>query len=649
MDRRLVPPLSVETPVGVRFEDLGDRLRLTAVEDQRDAATGFLAHPAWTVGFGLRDVGGDEARYLGFSFTQFALPVRGGHGRSPLWNPAPNLNSPPVVVPLAITTPHGSVLLAPLDSWHEQVITVTEDESGETSFGWGWHGDLDEIPSGFTSTLGIYEGPSIDALFDRWGADIGRSSTTPSGPQPDRWPVRSHLSYWTDNGAAYWYRTEPGLDLPTTIEAKLEELDEAGIVIGSIELDSWFYPHEVSRAVSDVGYLDDVPPTGMLEWTARPDVLPDGVEGLADRLGRPPLILHARHISPHSPYVTDDDGWWVELAAHPRDPAFFDRWLDDAARWGATCVELDWMIMTFFGVRALRAAPGRLLAWQRALDRGAARRDLSLLWCMAAPGDYLASVELDSVVALRSCDDYRFAEDPAFLWRWYLTVNRLLAAIGKPAFKDCFFSMADPGETEIDGDAHAEVECLLASLSAGPVGIGDRLGRTDPTVVSRACRPDGVLVGSDRPVALVDGSLFLTAEDPEPIWAETMSGRWRYLVAIHASDTTEPVTGTHRLDEPHLVYDWRSGTAAVTDEITVTLPWRGWAHHVCCPLEADEDGQPVAVIGDPGRYATMGRTRVTPTGPGRAELHLAPGEPRAVLRVWRESTGLDDLDVTDGR
>ena len=69
----------------------------------------------------------------------------------------------------------------------------------------------------------------------------------------------------------------------------------------------------------------------------------------------PPLVIHSRHISPSSPYLDEGD-WWVDaLAAQPVDPQFFRRWFDDAVRWGVCCIEQDWMLMYWFGVRALRA------------------------------------------------------------------------------------------------------------------------------------------------------------------------------------------------------------------------------------------------------------------------------------------------------
>ena len=158
------------------------------------------------------------------------------------------------------------------------------------------------------------------------------------------------------------------------------------------------------------------------------------------------------------------------------------------------------MLLSWFGVRALRAAPDRAAAWQRALDALADELGVDLIWCMATPADIVLAATLDHVVAVRTSDDYRFAADPALLWTWYLTVNRLAGALGLRAFKDCFFSRRPSrGDDAIDGDEHAELEALLACMSAGPVGIGDRIGRTDREVVMRTCDIDGRIRHVDRP------------------------------------------------------------------------------------------------------------------------------------------------------
>ena len=645
MTQRILGPITPPAVDGVAFHDLGDRLVLEATQTLDGRSTGSFADPTLAVSFTPERFQAPSVSFVGFAYTQFALPVRARPGGRFDFRPASNLSSPPAVMPLLLTSTDGRVeLLAPMNSWHEQVIAVDEHpDAPSMTFRWGWHGDIDRVESGDRTELGIFTGTSVSAVFEAWG-DAVRSTANTLRPGPEADPLLTHLSYWTDNGAAYWYRTEPGSDLPSTLCAKVDELDTLGVPVRSVELDSWFYPHETNRPVAEIGYLSEVPPTGMMSWSPRPDALPEGIEALRADLGDRPLVLHSRHISPESPYL-DDGEWWSDLAAHPVDQRFFRRWFDDASRWGATCIEQDWMMVSFFGNRPMRSIPGRAMAWQHALDDAATATGLNLLWCMALPGDFAATVELSNVIAVRTSDDYRYAADPAVLWVWYLSVNRMADALRLNVFKDCFFSCADQGDSAIDGDPHAELEALLAAMSGGVVGVGDRLGRTDATVLARVCRPDGRLVGPDRPITLTDVSFDTAGLDGSALcWASTNSGAWTYLLAINTSDETHTVTDECALADlgldACLVYDWRSGYADVASSITATLEPRDWAFFVCCPLEVDDQGRRTALIGDTTRYATMGRTRVDhATG----ELHLADGErvgTRSSVRRWTDGIGI---------
>ncbi|MEM8706463.1 MAG: hypothetical protein AAGE98_08395 [Actinomycetota bacterium] len=591
-----------ELPLGVEFTDHGDRLTLTATADLHDAGSGRFTEPAISVELLVPMT--DDTVYLGHGWTQFAMPMQAAPDRPFDLTPASNLFSPAAVLPLAIRSGDRCCLLAPLDAWHDQLITFDQDDSGVHAFRWGFHGDLDELPAGTTATLGVYEAATIHECHAAWAADLRRAHPIDRYGADD--PILTTLSYWTDNGAAYWYRTEAGEDLPTSLERKLDEFEALDVPIGVVELDSWFYPHETLRPVAEIGYPEEVPPTGMLRWDARADVLPDGVADLHHRLGERPMILHSRHIDPSSPYVAEaPDAWWVDRTAHPKDPAWFARWLDDAASWGATCMEQDWMLMVWFGCRDLRAAPGRATDWQRTIDRLADQRDMSLIFCMATPGDYFTVAELPRVIAVRTSDDYRFADDPARLWRWYLQNNLLARSLDVPVFKDCFFTGADAGDDPLDGDPHAEVEAMLSAFSAGIVGLGDRRGRTDTTIVERLVDDAGRLVTSSTPLALCHQSFFDAGDAGTISWADAHDGDHRYVVALHLDETSAPLADSLDLGAEVLVYDWRSGRAAIGDQISVLLEPRDWGLYVCCPLHGSP-GDRWAVIGDPRRYATRG-------------------------------------------
>jgi hypothetical protein len=587
-----------------RVADGVECLRLTATEDLTGIGTGWFSRLCAQVAVRFEV----QPSLLGFAYTQFALPVVAGPLADFDFNPAPNLYSPPVLGLLLARVAGWHVLLAPLDHPHEQVIGVADG-----GLGWGWHGDLDEVPAGFSTTLGIYVGASAADLLERWGSSVRQGR--PRRPR-DANPITSHLSYWTDNGAAYWYRTEVGRTIGTSVAEAVEALRADGVPVHAVELDSWCYQHEVPRPITEIGYPEEVPPSGLMRWEPRADAFDtpstglDPIEQVAERLGRAPLVIHSRHISPRSPYLEQGEWWVDDLAAQPVDPTFFRRWFDDARRWGVCAIEQDWMLLYWFGVRALRAAPDRAAAWQRALDALADESGIGLIWCMATPADIVLAATLDHVVAVRTSDDYRFAADPALLWTWYLTVNRVAGALGLPAFKDCFFSRRPPeGADAIDGDEHAELEALLACMSAGPVGIGDRIGCTDREVVMRTCDADGRIRHVDRPLGLVDGCLFAEPARGERLaWATTTSTRdaksWTYVVAINTATERRVVADRLHLADvglagPCSVYSWRRGQVDQVDAIQAELAPREWALWVCAPPGERADA------GDLTKYVTV--------------------------------------------
>ncbi|HTO53274.1 MAG TPA: hypothetical protein VMR50_07795, partial [Myxococcota bacterium] len=458
--------------------------RLEALESLSGLATGSMDDPAvafpWFVP-AARAPGGvlDGARSFGHQYTQFAWPTSAGDSFSD-FRLAPIAKNLAIVMPLWLVTPDlRALLLAPLDAFHEQVMTVPRgQEDAARGVRCGWHGDLERVPSGFASELALWGAPGPRRALETHGrALLARHQTVRQSRYADA--ALGKLSYWTDNGGAYWYRSEPGLSVTETLEQTLAGLRAQQVPVEAVELDSWFYPHQVLRELNPGA--TDVPPTGMMCWEARPDMLPDGVRALRKRLGDPPLILHSRHFSSHSPYFESEPAWVDGDQAHPQSPALLERLVAQAASWGAIQFEQDWLSESFLGVRGLRAEPGRARAWQEGLDRAAEAHGLSLLWCMATPADFFQTVTLRRVHTIRTSGDYRYIIGNQALWAWFLYGNALARALGLWPYKDVFLSRRDG--SGLDGDPLAEIEALLSALSAGPVGIGDKLGRTDPALV----------------------------------------------------------------------------------------------------------------------------------------------------------------------
>ena len=643
------PPLAIRTSVRAYRERPVLVLRLEAAADLSGFATRIFEEPAvaWPwLRPALRAERGlpEGTRAFGHQYTQFAMPTESdaslaGFFLLPF--------CPAVVEPLWLLAPDGrALLLAPLDGFHEQVIAVPRArEAAAAGVRCGWHGDLDRVPRGFATELAVWAAAGPRAGLDAWGGFLReRHRTVRPGRYADALGAR--LSYWTDNGAAYWYRSAPGKGVEGSLVAAAESLRAQRIPFGAFQLDSWFYPHEKLRPFD----LDDdyvVPPTGLLGWDPRPDILPRGVRALRHALGDPPLVTHCRHFSSASPYFEHFDAWRDGDRAHPTGPELYERLLDQAAGWGVATFEHDWLVECFLGVRGLREAPGRARAWQEGLDRAAGERGLTLQWCMASPADFFQTVTLRNVTSIRSSGDYRYRIGPGALWAWFLYGNALARALGLHPYKDVFLSRRDG--SGLDGDPHAEVEALLAALSAGPVGIGDRIDQSDRALILRTCREDGVLVKPDAAIAALDRSFRGHAVlEPNPLVGAAHSqhpaGRWHYLASMNAWRGERPLRfrlaladlGALAPAEPVVAFDWRSGRAERVDPaggFELELAPLAFDYRVLCPILPGE----IAVLGDPTRYATAGDRRVagirsTAKGVGFDALG-APGE-RVRVAGW---------------
>jgi hypothetical protein len=634
-------------------------LRLEAGSAPPACGNGDFATPAvgWHFDPSARLDGGapDDLRAFGHQYTEFALPVFSDAAME-RWRLLPI--RPSVVMPLGVVAPDGrTILLAPLRGFHEQVIAVPDREHPESGLRAGWHGDVDEVPAGFATELAVIAGKGARECFAIW-ARLLRAQSGVTAPARDSDALGTRVSYWTDNGSAYWYRTEPGHDPASTVVAAVEDLEARGLPIGAVQLDSWWYPHEVLRPFDSDEW--EVPPTGMIRWEPRPDVLPDGIAPLRERLGRRPLVAHCRHLSSQSPYADEFPMWVDKDRAHPQGGELYERLLDQAVTWGVEVFEHDWLIECFLGVRGLRA-PGRAAAWQEGIDDALGARNLHAQWCMASPADFAQASRLRNLTSIRTSGDHGYLVGPELLWAWFLHTNVMARALGLWPYKDVFHSTR--------ASATREVEALLSALSAGPVGIGDRIGEADVELIRRTCRADGVLVRPDVPIAAIDRACF-----EAPVWSEALlvgsahtehtAGRWAYVLTCNVAADHQPHDGRVNLtelgeDRPTTaevaVFDWRTRRVEVVSgesAYDVALDSAGWDFRVVAPVLGD-----IAVIGDPALYACAGDARISDvavedggivvTVLGAAEQVRLVGWSRAPIRAraWSPASGAVEVVV----
>jgi len=610
--------------------------RIEAARDLAGLETGSYDSPA--VGWPVftpsdRAPGGVDraSSALAFQGCEFAFPSGAGVALDRFFMLP---HRPPTGWPLLVAAPDGrTVMIAPLDNFHDQTIGL----NGGT-VRCGWHGDLESVPAGFATELAVIAAADARTCIDTWGSLLRRRAGT---HRPGRWPdaLGSSPSYWTDNGAAYWYRTEPGLDVAGSIVAAVDDLRAKGVPIGSVQLDSWWYPHAELRPFNTDEWI--VPPSAMIAWEPRSDVLPDGIESLRARLGSPPLVAHIRHLSSAAPIAEVVPVHVDGAYAAPATSEAYERWLDQCVAWGIETFEHDWLVEVYFGVRSMRAAPGRARVWQEGVDRAARERGITLQWCMGTPADMAQATALTQVTSVRTSGDHGYIATPGQLWAWFCSTNTLARALGLMPFKDVF--RADP---DIVGD-HGQPEALLSALSTGPVGLGDRVGRFDPMLAMRTCRADGRLIKPHVPIAATSRSLLASTGTRHTLmvaecFSQHPAGRWAYVMAMRCSPGDDASTGEVRLADlgesaPNgdvVVWDWRrrvARRASPDDCWSLTLAPEEWTFDVIAPVL--DCG--IAVIGDTSKFVTTGDARVVVSErSGGVQLTVLGANERVTITGW---------------
>ena len=222
--------------------------RSEATTDLSGLATGTFDQPSvgWPVFTPAeRLVGGvpEGTRAVVFQHCEFGLPSQAG----------PDLDGffllphrPPTGWPLLLAAPDGrTVLVAPIDSFHEQVIGL----NGGT-VRCGWHGDLERVDAGFATELAVLAGDGPRACLDEWGRLLLERAGT---VRPGR---------WADALGSRGRRTGPTTAPPTgTAPSRATTVGRLGRRRGrrparrgacrsaAVQLDSWLYPHDDAAAV----------------------------------------------------------------------------------------------------------------------------------------------------------------------------------------------------------------------------------------------------------------------------------------------------------------------------------------------------------------------------------------------------------------
>jgi hypothetical protein len=466
------------------------------------------------------------------------------------------------------------------------------------------------LPAGFTQSTLLVIAAGINSTFELWGQTL-TSLTGKHRPANDANVLLNQLSYWTDAGSAYYYHPMTASQYAPQLLQMPSQFAPASIPIGSLELDSWYYPKGSPASWTSNG-------SGMDTFVADTTLFPQGLTGFQKSLGLP-LITHARWLDPSSPLrnqyqisgnVAIDPKYWQDYASYmvANDVAVLEQdWLSNKA-------------VTDFN----QTDPGAFLDNMAAALASAGR---TIVYCMPLSTHILQSAKYDNVVAVRvSSDAFRREK-----WDQLIFDSPIPGALGLWPFADEFQS------------ANVK-DVLLATLTAGPVASGDASGSINAASISQAVRSDGVIVKPDAPMVPTDATFLAVAQSTAaPIVASTYTDhnglRTAYVLAYErtsgALGQISFLPGSLGVSGPAYVFDYFHKTGAVLQPGTPfndTVDYNG-SYYIVAPIGPSG----MAFLGDANKFVSSGKKRIeqlTDDGAVRVVVRFAPNETNVVLRFY---------------
>jgi hypothetical protein len=480
-----------------------------------------------------------------------------------------------------------------------------------------------ELPAGFTQQTLLAIEPGINAAWEAWGAALV-AVLGAHRPANDADMGLRYLGYWTDHGAAYYYNYEPRLGYAGTLAALVERYRREHIPVRYLQLDSWWYPKTLTGLDGRTGQsMNPRLPAedwnrggGMVRYEADRALFPEGLAAFQQAIGLP-LITHSRWIAPSSPYHAD----YRILGLAPVDPRWWQDVMGYLAAAHVASYEQDWLNILYERSPDLARSLTAGDAFSDEMAGAAEQAGLTLQYSMALPRQMLQGARYANLTTARVSQDRM---NPPH-WDAFLYSSRLASALGIWPWSDVFMS----GERE---------HVLLATLSAGMVGIGDRLGKEDRDSLLRSVRPDGVIVKPDRSLVPLDSMYGQDAQREErPMLASAATE--------HGPRLRTAYVFAYRRSWRHLLASFRpqdvgiSSDAYVYNTQTRSVRRVGPSAPFCFMLfprrsayfivtAASATG--ITLLGDPGKLVPDGKKRlaslVEDSGGLSASVVFAPGE-----------------------
>ncbi|MEU0533248.1 hypothetical protein [Amycolatopsis tolypomycina] len=499
-------------------------------------------------------------------------------------------------------------LVSPADNF--AVANMTRSSGNTVSA--GITSSVGTLPAGFTHRTLLAVGNGVNATYGAWGSAL----LALGGKRPvanDANATLNKLGYWTDNGATYYYKYDTARGYAGTLDAVVKDFAAKGTPVGYLQLDSWWYPKGSSNSWQGNG----TDRGGEYTYRAAPALFPNGLAAFKQQVGVP-LVTHARWIDPASPYRQQ----YSMSGDVVKDAAFWNSTMDYLASAGVVTYEQDWLSAKAQPKYNLTDPDGYL----GNMARAAAAKGITMQYCMALPWNNLQSTLYPNLETTRVSGD-RFERGK---WDAFLFGSRFASALGVQPWADVFMS------TETNN-------LLLATLSAGMVGVGDALGRQSVSNLQKSVRSDGVIVKPDTALVPLDGVYpAIAANANAPMVAGTTSDhnglKGGYVFAYARNGGSQPVSfspNSMGVAGSAYVYNYFAGAGRVVPaggSYTDTVTANG-SYYVVAPVGSSG----IAFLGDTGKFASLGSKRIaqlSDNGSVQATVAFAASEQSVTVRGY---------------
>ncbi|XP_078489098.1 uncharacterized protein LOC100181073 isoform X2 [Ciona intestinalis] len=371
-----------------------------------------------------------------------------------------------------------------------------DTKSGVVRF--GVMGDVTEIPMHYqVNTILYYSDSGINQAIENWGRVLTTKYHKKSSIMEADFSI-NYLGYYTDNGAYYYYKTEPNKTYDVTMLDVVAYAASKDIPYGYLQYDSWWYYKGIGNGVKN--------------WTSRPDIFPKGMDKLYEDNGLP-VVAHNRYWSSDTTYAKQNGGkynFYVETEkAIPADTNFWKDLIRSSKTWGLITYEQDWLDREFLDLKITRSNITVANNWLKEMGEAASECDVTIQYCMALPRHIMQSVEIQAVTQARVSGDYHPGNS-----QWKIGVTSMFAhALYIAPYKDTFWTTTVQSGSPygLSTEPNTALQAAISTLSKGPVGPSDGIGNTDRNLLMKCCRLDGLILKPSRPITSTDETIMKLA------------------------------------------------------------------------------------------------------------------------------------------